>query len=66
VKISKPANYNNVISSLVPDQKLKEEIDRLIGSDEIQYESGLIGCCVNYYVKLPNDSHQYYYKRDKN
>ena len=50
---------------MMPDQKLKEEIDRLIISGEIQYESGLIGCCVNYYLKFPNDSHKYYYKRDK-
>ena len=49
----------------MPDQKLKEEIDRLIISGEIQYESGLIGCCINYYLKFPNDSHKYYYKRDK-
>ena len=53
------------VSSLMPDQKLKEEIDRLIISGEIQYESGLIGCCVNYYLKFTNDSHKYYYKRDK-
>ena len=48
----------------MPDQKLKEEIDRLISSGEIQYESGLIGCCIKYYLKFPNDSHKYCYKND--
>jgi len=49
----------------MPDQKLKEEIDRLISSGEIQYKSGLIGCCIKYYLKFPNGSHKYYYKNDK-
>ena len=48
----------------MPDQKLKEEIYRLLSSGEIQYKSGLIGCCIKYYLKLPNDSHKYYYKSD--
>jgi hypothetical protein len=48
----------------MPDQKLKEEIDRLMISDEILYEGDLIGCCIKYYLKLPNDNHKYYYKCD--
>ena len=49
----------------MPDQKLKEEIDRLISSGEIQYKSGLIGCCITYYLKFPNDNHKYYYNSDE-
>ena len=49
----------------MPDQKLKEEIDRLISSGEIQYKSDLIGCCIKYYLQFPNDNHKYCYKRDK-
>ena len=49
----------------MPDQKLKEEIDRLISSGEIQYKSGLIGCCIKYYLKSPNDSQKYYSKSGK-
>lgn len=53
------------MSSLMPDQKPKEEIDRLISSGAIQYDSGLIGCCIRYYLKFPNDNHKYYYKPDE-
>ena len=49
----------------MPDQKLKAEIDKLISSGEIQYKSGLIGCCIKYYLKFPNDNHKYCYNCDK-
>ena len=53
------------MSSLMPDQKLKEEIDRLISSGEIQYDSGLIGYCIRYYLEFPKDGHKYHYKMMK-
>ena len=43
----------------------KVELEKLIASGEVQYNRGLFGCCVKYYVTFPNDNHKYYYNRDK-
>ena len=43
----------------------KVELEKLIASGEVQYNRGLFGCCVKYYVTFPNDNHKYCYNRDK-
>ena len=41
------------------------DIERLRASGEIQYKSGLVGCCQRYFLIFPNDKHKYYYNPNK-
>ena len=43
----------------------KDELEKLIASGEVQYNSGIIGCCKNYFVTFPNDSQKYKYNINK-
>ena len=43
----------------------KDELEKLIACGEVQYNSGIIGCCKNYFVTFPNDSQKYKYNIDK-
>ena len=43
----------------------KVELEKLITSGEVQYNSGIIGCCKNYFITFPNDNQKYKYNRDK-
>ena len=42
-----------------------DDIERLRVSGEIQYKSGLVGCCQRYFLIFPNDKHKYYYNPNK-
>ena len=43
----------------------KVELGKLIACNEVQYNSGVIGCCKNYFVTFPNDSQKYKYNINK-
>ena len=43
----------------------KVELEKLIACNEVQYNSGIIGCCKNYFVTFPNDSQKYKYNINK-
>ena len=45
--------------------KAMDDIERLRASGEIQYKSGLVGCCQRYFLIFPNDKHKYYYNPNK-
>ena len=45
--------------------KAQDELNKLIEANEVQYNRGLFGCCMKYYVTFPNDNHKYCYNRDK-
>ena len=45
--------------------KAQDELNSLIEANEVQYNRGLFGCCMKYYVTFPNDNHKYCYNRDK-
>ena len=40
-------------------------LSKLIGSKQIQYNEGYIGCCRKYFLIFPNDKHKYYYNPNK-
>ena len=54
-----------MVSSTITLPQGKVELDRLITTNEVQYNRGLFGCCFKFFVKFPNDSHKYCYNRDK-
>ena len=43
----------------------KVELNKLIACGEVQYNSGVIGCCRNYFVTFPNDDQKYKYNINK-
>ena len=43
----------------------KDELEKLIACGQVQYNSGIIGCCKNYFVTFPNDSQKYKYNINK-
>ena len=43
----------------------KVELNKLIKDNQVQYNSGIIGCCKNYFVTFPNDSQKYKYNINK-
>ena len=43
----------------------KVELEKLIACGQVQYNSGIIGCCKNYFVTFPNDSQKYKYNINK-
>jgi len=45
--------------------KAQDELNKLIVNNEVQYKSGLIGCCKRNYLIFPNDQHKYYYNHNK-
>ena len=51
-------------SSLTP-AKAKDELNKLIACGEVQYNSGVIGCCKNYFVTFSNDDQMYKYNINK-
>ena len=52
------------ISSYSPS-KAQDDINKLINNNEIQYNSGIIGCCKRNYLIFPNDDHKYNYNPNK-
>ena len=52
------------LSSYLPRQA-ENDLSKLIQSQEIQYNEGLIGCCNKYFLIFPNDHHKYLYNGDK-
>ena len=40
-----------------------QALNTLIDNNQVTYERGLVGCCMRYYVKFPNNNEKYYYKR---
>ena len=52
------------MSSWTP-AKAQDELNKLIVNNEVQYRSGLIGCCKRNYLIFPNDQHKYYYNHNK-
>ena len=52
------------LSSYLPRQA-ENDLSKLIQSQEIQYNEGLIGCCKKYFLIFPNDHHKYLYNGDK-
>ena len=48
------------LSSYLPRQA-ENDLSKLIQSQEIQYNEGLIGCCKKYFLIFPNDNHKYLY-----
>ena len=43
----------------------KDELNKLIDNNEVQYIYGYLGVVKNYYVTFPNDNHKYLYNRNK-
>ena len=43
----------------------KNELEKLIACNEVQYKSAVIGCCKNYFVTFPNDDQKYKYNINK-